>query len=126
MGFGVDREATKIRCGEIARNLRLESGEGVYHVDQARHYRRDGFQTEEAQTAFLTCVGQACYKMGWQVYAWCVMSNHYHLAIENAAAKSGGEGEVTYAFWRTTFEFGETVTAHESPNLREANVGQKA
>ncbi len=32
--------------------------------------------------AFLACLDEACVKNGWRVHAWCVMRNHYHLALE--------------------------------------------
>ncbi|MSU48017.1 MAG: transposase, partial [Opitutus sp.] len=40
------------------------------------------------------CLGEACEKAGWEVQAWCVMSNHFHLALEtprgNLVAGLGG------------------------------------
>ena len=27
-------------------------------------------------------LGQACAKTGWQIHAYCLMSNHFHLALE--------------------------------------------
>jgi hypothetical protein len=60
----------------MARKLRLETEGGVYHVINRGNYRGDIFRTDKARAAFLTCVGEACQKTGWRVYAWCVMSNH--------------------------------------------------
>lgn len=65
----------------MARPLRMESEAGVYHVINRGNYRADIFRTEKAKAAFLTCLGEACEKAGWRVHAWCLMSNHYHLAI---------------------------------------------
>ena len=31
---------------------------------------------------FLRTLGQACQKTGWQVHAYCLMSNHFHLVME--------------------------------------------
>ena len=66
----------------MARKLRLETEGGVYHVINRGNYRGDIFRSEETRAAFLKCLDEACKKTGWRVYAWCVMSNHYHLAIE--------------------------------------------
>lgn len=65
----------------MARPLRLESTDGLYHVLNRGNYRADLFRTEKAKTAFLTCLDEACTKSGWRVHAWCLMSNHYHLAL---------------------------------------------
>ena len=35
---------------------------------------------------FLATFGQACEKTGWEVLAWTLMSNHYHLAIRTPKA----------------------------------------
>jgi len=65
----------------MARPLRLESEGGVYHVLNRGNYRADIFRGEKAKQAFLDCLAEACGKTGWRVHAWCVMSNHYHLAV---------------------------------------------
>ena len=31
---------------------------------------------------FLSALAETCQKTGWQVHAWCLMSNHFHLVIE--------------------------------------------
>ena len=62
-------------------------GEGAYyHVINRGNYRRDIFGDEGAKQAFLACLEEACEKSGWVVHAWCVMSNHYHLALETPRA----------------------------------------
>lgn len=66
----------------MPRKLRLETEGGIYHVINRGNYRGDIFRSDKAKTAFLKTVGEACEKCGWVVHAWCVMSNHYHLALE--------------------------------------------
>ena len=70
----------------MARKLRLESEGGVYHVINRGNDRGDIFRSPKARLAFLKCLDEACRKTGWRVHAWCVMSNHYHLAIETPKA----------------------------------------
>jgi REP element-mobilizing transposase RayT len=50
------------------------------------NYRSDIFRSDKAKAAFLKCLGEACGKTGWQVHAWCLMSNHYHLAVSTPKA----------------------------------------
>lgn len=35
---------------------------------------------------FLRTLGQACLRTGWQVHAYCLMSNHFHLVLETPQA----------------------------------------
>ncbi len=65
----------------MARPRRLESEDGIYHVRNRGNYRAEIIRSANAKQAFLTCLGEACAKTGWRVHAWCVMSNHYHLAV---------------------------------------------
>jgi len=34
----------------------------------------------------LTTLGEVCEKTGWQVDAWCLMRNHFHLVLETPQA----------------------------------------
>lgn len=66
--------------------MRLETAGGIYHVINRGNYRADVFRSPKAKAAFLKCLDEACGKTGWRVHAWCVMSNHYHLAVETPGA----------------------------------------
>ena len=70
----------------MPRKLRLESEGGIYHVINRGNYRAAIFQKAKTKEAFLQCLDEACAKTGWRVHAWCVMSNHYHLAVETPGA----------------------------------------
>jgi REP element-mobilizing transposase RayT len=50
------------------------------------NYRSNVFLRGGAKEALLTCLGEACEKMGWVVHAHVVMRNHHHLALERPAA----------------------------------------
>jgi len=70
----------------MPRKLRLEAEGGIYHVINRGNYRADIFRSEKTKAAFLVCLEEACDKTGWRVHAWCLMSNHYHLAVETPQA----------------------------------------
>ncbi|HEY8994720.1 MAG TPA: transposase [Lacunisphaera sp.] len=70
----------------MARRMRMESEAGVYHVLNRGNYRSDIFRSDKTKAAFLKCLGEACERTGWQVHAWCIMSNHYHLALSTPRA----------------------------------------
>jgi REP element-mobilizing transposase RayT len=66
----------------MARKLRLEYEGACYHVLNRGNYRSDIFSDQGAKHSFLECLDAAATKSAWVVHAWCLMSNHYHLAIE--------------------------------------------
>ena len=69
----------------MPRPSRFEEEGAIYHVINRGNYRAPLFGTEGAKAAFLLCLDEACVKAGWVVHAWCLMSNHYHLALETPA-----------------------------------------
>jgi REP element-mobilizing transposase RayT len=40
------------------------------------------FRDDEDRARFLSTLGEACGKTGWQVHALCLMPNHFHLVME--------------------------------------------
>ncbi|MCL5097900.1 MAG: transposase [Candidatus Omnitrophica bacterium] len=44
------------------------------------------FEDDADREVFLVILGQACQKTDWQVHAWCLMGNHFHLAVETPKA----------------------------------------
>src|SRR5580693_5908615 len=66
----------------MARKLRIEYPGAVYHV-MNRGDRRDVlFKDEQDHQCFLKTLDEACQKAKWQVHAYCLMRNHFHLVIE--------------------------------------------
>src|SRR5665647_3496602 len=66
----------------MARKLRLEFPGAIYHVINRGNYRGFVFRTLGARRAFEACLFQACERSEWQLRAFVVMGNHYHLAVE--------------------------------------------
>ena len=67
---------------DMARKLRLEFPGACYHVINRGNYRSDIFASEGARNAFEACLFEACAKSGWQLHAFVIMRNHFHLALE--------------------------------------------
>ena len=66
----------------MARKLRIQYGGAIYHL-MSRGDRRDPiFDDDQDRQRFLETLGQACEKTCWQVHAYCLMSNHFHLVLE--------------------------------------------
>lgn len=66
----------------MPRQLRIEYEGAIYHI-MSRGNRGDIiFKDDIDREKFLTTLGEACSKSGWQVHAYCLMNNHFHLVIE--------------------------------------------
>jgi len=65
----------------MARSLRIERENGVYHVINRGNYRQDLFINEGAHRSFESCLFEACEKSSWVLEGFCVMTNHFHLVI---------------------------------------------
>ena len=66
----------------MARKLRIEYAGAVYHVMNRGDRREAVFEDDQDRQRFLETVAEACQKTSWQVHAYCLMSNHFHLVIE--------------------------------------------
>ena len=49
-------------------------------------HREPIFRSNKDRELFLKTLGQACEKTDWQVHAWCLMRNHFHLVVETPRA----------------------------------------
>ena len=66
----------------MPRKLRVQYAGAIYHVMNRGDRRETIFEDEQDHVRFLETLGEACQKTGWQVHAWCLMSNHFHLIVE--------------------------------------------
>jgi putative transposase len=70
----------------MPRQPRIEYAGGVYHVLSRGNRQEAIFADDTDRQAFLTLLGQTCGRTGWQVHAYVLMSNHYHLLLETPEA----------------------------------------
>jgi REP element-mobilizing transposase RayT len=73
-------------AGGMARKLRMEYEGAIYHVMNRGDRREAIFKDDRDRELFLETLGQACLKTDWQVHAWCLMNNHFHLVVETSKA----------------------------------------
>lgn len=66
----------------MARKLRIEFPGALYHVMNRGDRREEIFRDDQDRTRFLETVAETCAKTGWQVHAFCLMPNHFHLVVE--------------------------------------------
>jgi REP element-mobilizing transposase RayT len=70
----------------VARQLRIEYEGAIYHLLNRGDRREDIFQGDADRKLFLATLAEVCAKTGWQVHAYCLMGNHYHLVVETPQA----------------------------------------
>jgi len=66
----------------MARPLRLEFPDAIYHVTSRGNARNAVFLDDEDRELFFVCLGEVVVRFGWLCHAYCLMDNHYHLLIE--------------------------------------------
>jgi putative transposase len=70
----------------MARKLRLEYAGAIYHLMNRGDRREPIFKDDRDREMFLEALSQAAQKTGWQVHAYCLMTNHFHLVLETPQA----------------------------------------
>jgi putative transposase len=78
IGFG--------RVALVPRPLRIQYEGARYHVLSRGDRREAIFCNAKDRELFLLTLGQTCRKTGWQMHAYCLMSNHFHLVLETPQA----------------------------------------
>jgi putative transposase len=77
----------------MPRQMRIEYPGAIYHVLSRGDQREPIFLDEGDHHDFLKTLTEACEKAGFEVHAYCLMPNHFHLVVEtpqgNLAAGMG-------------------------------------
>jgi len=66
----------------MSRPLRIEFPEALYHITSRGDRREDIYDDESDRNAFLDIFAATIDRYNWVCYAYCLMSNHYHLLIQ--------------------------------------------
>lgn len=66
--------------------MRVEYPGAIYHVMSRGDRRENIFLDDVDRQDFIKTLAETCQKTGFQVHAFCLMSNHYHLVVETPNA----------------------------------------
>ena len=66
----------------MARKLRVEYPGAIYHVLNRGDRREPIFHDDADRKRFVETLAECCAKTGWQVHAYVLMPNHFHLVVE--------------------------------------------
>ena len=64
----------------MAYKLRIEVP-CIYHVTTRGNNKRTIFLTDRDRLVFISLLNRIATKHGWTIYAFCLMTNHYHLLM---------------------------------------------
>jgi REP element-mobilizing transposase RayT len=74
------------RLNGMAGKLRVEYSGAIYHVMYRGDRREPIIKDELDRRRFVETLGEACAKTSWEVHAYCLMENHFHLVLETPLA----------------------------------------
>lgn len=86
----------------MARPLRTEAAGAYYHVGARGNDKTEVFSSDEDRRKFVALLEDIVDRTGWRIYAYCLMSNHYHLALSTPVPNlSAGMGRLNqmYVQW---------------------------
>jgi putative transposase len=66
----------------MARPLRLEHEDALWHVTSRGNEKKDIFRDDLDRERFVLMLSQSVIRFGWRLLSWVLMSNHYHLIIQ--------------------------------------------
>ncbi len=66
--------------------MRVQYPGAIYHVMSRGDRREDIFLDDVDRQDFIKTLAEACQKTGFQVHAYCLMPNHFHLVVETPNA----------------------------------------
>lgn len=70
----------------MPRQLRIQFEGAIYHVINRGDRREPIFKDDFDRTRFLQTLEETCLRTDWQVHAYCLMGNHFHLVVETPQA----------------------------------------
>ncbi|RJP32444.1 MAG: transposase [Actinobacteria bacterium] len=70
----------------MARPLRIQYEDALYHVTARGNEKRDIFKDDRDRNVFLNILSTVVERFKWIPYSFCLMSNHYHLLVRTPKA----------------------------------------
>jgi len=111
----------------MPRKLRVQYPGAIYHLMNRGDRREDIFEDAKDRLRFLGTLGHTCDKAGWQVHAYCLMSNRFHLVVETpepnlvagmkcdacdpVRARSGSPSAAGRGCWKANIGKGQSLIA---------------
>jgi REP element-mobilizing transposase RayT len=84
--FCVDANGGGVIVVPVPRKVRIQYPGAMYQIMSRGDRRENIFWDDVDRQDFVKTLAEACQKTGWQVHAYCLMSNHYHVVLETPNA----------------------------------------
>ncbi len=65
----------------MARQLRLEYKNALYHITARGNAQENIYRDNDDRQTFLRLLAREIEQQSWHCYAYCLMDNHYHLLL---------------------------------------------
>jgi REP element-mobilizing transposase RayT len=102
----------------MPRQLRREYAGAIYHVMNRGDRREEIFRDAADRRLFLAALTEACGKTHWQIHAYCLMRNHFHLVLETPDANLVvGMKWLGNLLWRTNNTLIQAFTTDNADEL---------
>lgn len=70
----------------MTRPVRIEFPGALYHVVSRGHRQEPIYEDDTDRETFLEVLAEAVERFNWRCFAYCLMSNHYHLLVQTPEA----------------------------------------
>ncbi len=70
----------------MARPLRHDFPDALHHLTSRGNNQGDIFLDDDDRLRFLALLAATVIRFGWRLYAWVLMTNHFHLEVETPEA----------------------------------------
>ncbi len=78
--------ASARNVGRMPRKERIEYPGAIYHIISRGNYRKPLFTLHGSGTAFEEALFEVADRCRWRIFAYVIMNNHYHVAVETPEA----------------------------------------
>lgn len=96
----------------MPRKLRVEYPGAIYHLMNRGDRQEAIFRDDGDLEMFLATLATCCRKTDWEVHAWCLMTNHFHLVVETPRGNLVSGMKWLLGTYTTRFNRRHHVTGH--------------
>ena len=96
----------------VARRPREEEDGAIHHVYARGNRAVEIFLDDVDRRRYLRLLGDAVGRHGWRCLAYCLMTNHVHLAIETPRANLGSGLQLLRGAYARWFNLRHRLTGH--------------
>ena len=96
----------------MPRKIRLEYEGAIYHVMSRGDRKEDIFICDRDRESFLETLGEVCGKTAWQIHAYCLMRNHFHMVVETPRPNLSAGMHWFLGTYTTRFNWRHQVGGH--------------